>query len=80
MTHWEAEFSSSGSFDVGFSLSGEAGKIYWLSRSLAKTEIGLVFERQSGNNEIVDPESLLNALTASKDRIFREANNERQQS
>jgi hypothetical protein len=77
--NWENEFSSSGSFDVGFSLAGESGKVYWLSRSLAKTEIPLIFDRQEGNNEIVNPQSLLSALTNNKERIFREANRERQQ-
>lgn len=71
--NWKETNYSAGTFDVGFTYQGDAQNIHWLSNSLAKAQASLSFERQSGNNEIVDAKSLLSALTASKSLILKEA-------
>jgi hypothetical protein len=70
--NWEAS-QSNGSFDVGFCFRGDSGQVHWLSKSIAKASIQLIIERQDGNNEIILPEKLLDALAAKKDVIRRMA-------
>lgn len=68
--NWES-CQSNGSFDVGFSFKGESNQVHWLSRSIAKAEIGIIFDRQDGNSEIITASSLLDALVSKKDIIQR---------
>ena len=68
--NWEG-FQTNGSFDVGFSFKGDSNQVHWLSRSIAKTEIEIIFDRQDGNNEIATASSLLDALISKKGIIQR---------
>ncbi len=62
--------SDTNSCDYGFALKGDP-KMYWLSRSLARTKFPLDLERQDA--EFVTPDSLLQELVGKRDVIFREA-------
>jgi len=63
---WEENHESKWD-DIGFKLSGD-NEIRWLSHSVAKSEYELDVERD--NDEIVDAQSLLNALTQNRDIIL----------
>ena len=54
--------------DVGFKMRGEAQPL-WLGKSLARTEYTLNIDRV--NDEILDVESVLNALIQNEEEIFR---------
>lgn len=73
---WEVDATDKGSSDVGFVMRGESNKVYWLSKSMANAEFKLMFNRQDGNNEIVESKSLLKALHNEKDKIHKEAYND----
>lgn len=63
---WEAEHETKWD-DIGFKLTGDA-QIRWLSHSIAKSEYELDVERD--NDEIVDSQSLLNALSQMRNVIL----------
>lgn len=67
ITNWEAEHDREWD-DYGFVLKGDANKTYWLSRSLARCEVDLNVDRR--NDEVVDPASLLAALTEKRDELL----------
>ncbi|MGP3174459.1 hypothetical protein ACTVOO_14335 [Serratia bockelmannii] len=66
---WNAN-NDTNSCDYGFVFKGDP-KMYWLSRSLARTKFPLELERQDA--EFVSSESLLTELVGKRDVIFREA-------
>ncbi|MCK2179023.1 hypothetical protein MUN35_04790 [Hafnia paralvei] len=64
------ENNDTNSCDYGFVFKGDS-KMYWLSRSLARTKFPLNLERQDA--EFVTSSSLLEELVGKRDVIFREA-------
>ncbi|CDH33287.1 hypothetical protein [Xenorhabdus bovienii] len=63
---WEQQRSENS--DYGFIFEGDPNKTYWLSNSLARTEYNLEFERD--NDELVNVDSLLNALIEKRSIIL----------
>ncbi len=54
--------------NVGFVLEGESSKVYWLSDALLKTELELDLRR--ANDEIIEYESLQDALIATRGELI----------
>lgn len=67
ITEWEENHDREWD-DYGFVLQGEASKPYWLSRSLARCQVDLDITRN--NDEVVNPASLLKALTDKRDQLL----------
>lgn len=59
--------------DIGFAIKGETSP-FWLSHSVAKNKFELDVERD--NEEIVNPESLLEQITSIRPRLLRLLGNE----
>ncbi len=58
---WASSNNESKWDDVGFLFDGEGNRVRWLSNSIAKGELELDVQRE--NDEIVESDSLLNALS-----------------
>lgn len=63
---WRAVPSSSKANDMGFKLKGQSNKIFWLSNSLAKSELSVSIAKEYG---VVPADSLLYALNEYKSMI-----------